>query len=250
MIKDFIRSVCQKLLGFDNYLFVFSLVNSQRIRAGNYEKEFRYFMHMLPDEGAILDIGANIGIMTVALAKHKRLSTIHSFEPIPNNLRALERVIRFYKLKNVRVFPIALGEEDSMVKMLLPVAKKSKMQGLSHIVMPGQTHQPGEIFSVNLKKMDDIPELHAIKRLTGIKMDVENFELYVLKGGEVLIKKHLPVIYCELWDNDMRQLCFDLLSKFGYRAMIYQHGRLVDFTGQVAINFFFLPQVIHSTNVL
>ena len=250
MIKDFIRAACQKLVGFNTYLFIFSLVNSQRIRVGNYEKEFRYFMHMLPDEGAILDIGANIGIMSVALAKHRPLSTIYSFEPIPNNLRAMERVIRFYKLNNVWVFPIALGEENSLVKMILPLVKKSKMQGLSHILTPVETQHRGEIFSINMKRMDDIEELQAINRITAIKMDVENFELYVLKGGEALIKKHKPVIYCELWDNNMRAPCFDFLRNFGYRVMIYQDGRLVNFTGQTAINFFFLPQDTHSTNAL
>ena len=241
MFKNLIRTAAQKLLGFHNYLFVFSLLSSLRMRVGDYEKEFSYFMEMLPANGAILDIGANIGIMTVALARKCPQAVIYSFEPIPANIQALERVIRFYNLKNVQVFPFALGEKNSQVKMIMPREKKSKMQGLSHVVMPGEMEQEGEVFSIPMQEMDNIKELNNSERITAIKVDVENFELFVLKGGVTLLKKHHPLIYCELWDNDRRSQCITFLSNLGYRVMIYREGSLVDFTGQQAINFFFLP---------
>lgn len=198
-------------------------------------------MNMLPDEGAILDIGANIGVMTVALAKSKPHATIYSFEPIPDNLQALKRVIRFHQLNNVQVFPIALGEENNVVEMVLPMLKKSRMQGLSHVIKKNAAKEPGEVFSISIQRMDDITALNALNRITGIKIDVEDFELYVLQGGWKLLKKHRPLIYCELWDNSSRPLCLALIKELGYRVMIYYRGRLVDFTGQKTLNFFFLP---------
>lgn len=241
MIKDFIRAACQNLLGFDNYLYIFSLVNYQRMRTHIYEKEFLYFMNMLPGEGAILDIGANIGVMTIALAKSKPHSTIYSFEPVPANLKAIKRVIRFYQLTNVEVFPIALGDENSMVKLVLPRKKKARMHGLSHVIRQDEAIEQGEVFSIPMQRMDDIAALNAQINITAIKIDVENFELYVLQGGRELLKKHRPLIYCELWDNSRRPLCLGLIKELGYRVMIYYQGRLVDFTGQKTINFFFLP---------
>lgn len=241
MLKDLIRTGCQKLIGFDNYLFIFSLINITRIRTGGYEKEFRYFAGMIPGEGAILDIGANIGIMTVTLAKKCHKANVYAFEPIPQNIRALERVINHYQLNNVQIFPTALGDENGEVKMLMPVMKHSKMQGLSHVMETIDEQEIGEIFSIPMQRMDDMPALKALAKISAIKIDVENFEYYVLKGGQVLLAKHRPLIYCELWDTDRRTLCIEFMQHLGYQVKIYYKDGLVNFTGQPAINFFFLP---------
>jgi hypothetical protein len=62
-----------------------------------------------------------------------------------------------------------------------------------------------------------------------------------LKGGEALLRKHKPVIYCELWDNDRRRLCFEYLQGLGYQVKVYENNSLVDFKEQASINFFFMP---------
>ena len=101
--------------------------------------------------------------------------------------------------------------------------------------------EPGEIFSVSMQRMDDMPALKALAKISAIKIDVENFEYYVLKGGQVLLTKHRPLIYCELWDTDRRALCIEFMQDLGYQVKIYYKDGLVNFTGQPAINFFFLP---------
>jgi hypothetical protein len=76
---------------------------------------------------------------------------------------------------------------------------------------------------------------------------VENFEYFVLKGGEKLIKKDRPIIYCELWDNDNRKKCIDLLNNLGYSALVLQKNKLVPFE-KAAVekhNFFFLADDMH-----
>ncbi|MET0394899.1 MAG: FkbM family methyltransferase [Chitinophagaceae bacterium] len=240
MIKDFIRTLSQKIVGYKKYLFLFSLFTIRRIRSGSHEKEFTFFMGLLPEEGTILDIGANIGIMTVSIARKFTRARVVAFEPIPNNIEALEKVVKHYKLTNVTVFKTALGEQAGELKMILPVVNNSKMQGLSHVVEDGNTGEKGMVYTVPVQKLDDIPSLQAAARITGIKIDVENFEYYVLKGGETLLRKHMPIIYCELWDNDRRKLCMDYLTGLGYAIHIYDGKGLVPFTGQPVINFFFI----------
>ena len=44
-----------------------------------------------------------------------------------------------------------------------------------------------------------------LPRVTGIKLDVENFEAHVLRGATELLKRDHPIIYCELWDTPNRQ---------------------------------------------
>ena len=62
--------------------------------------------------------------------------------------------------------------------------------------------------------IDRLDTLLPNTKIQGIKMDVENFEYFVLKGGLKIIQRDQPIIYTELWDNENRTQCFDIL---GYR---------------------------------
>jgi len=242
MLKNILRNWCQKLLGFDRYLFLFSLLNIFRIRFLGYEKEFRFFTGMIHNHGAILDIGANIGIMTVVLAKKYPSSTVYSFEPIPGNCAALKKVIDFYQLSNIKIFETALGNNDGEIKMIMPVINDARMQGLSHVLeAEAADEKAGDVFIVPLHKLDHLTDLQQIEKVAAIKIDVENFELNVLKGAESLLKKHRPIIFCELWDNEQRTLCFEFIKGLGYTIKVLKNDKLIDFNGEPALNFFFLP---------
>ena len=70
MLKNWTQIILQKILGFQNYLFVFAAFTIYRIRNTKYDQEFLHFLSMVPDNGVIIDIGANIGITTIPLSKH------------------------------------------------------------------------------------------------------------------------------------------------------------------------------------
>jgi len=239
MFKRTVKLFLQKILGFDNYLFLFSIFTINRLRWNWHEKEFLHFITMIPEDGQVLDIGSNIGIMAVPLAKRVSRGKVYSFEPMPENIKALRRITSFYNLDNIDIFETALGEEKGELKMVMPVIDHVKMQGLSHVVEGNSLDEKGNFFSVPVQKLDDIPQLQAIPVISAIKIDVENFEYYVLKGGHELLKRHKPIIYCELWDNEKRKLTLDYLRKeFAYQVKIFDKDRLVDYSGQPVTNFF------------
>jgi FkbM family methyltransferase len=240
MIENFVKRLLQTVFGFKNYLFIFSIFTINRLRLGAIEKEFLEFMKLVPDDGVILDLGANIGIMTAHIASRRKNATIYSFEPISENLITLKRIIRYYKLSNVKVFEYALGDHNGEIKMVMPVIDDVKMQGLSHVV-EDNSKDAGNFYTVPLKKLDDIPELNAPGiHISAIKIDVENFEYFVLKGGSALLAKHRPVIYSELWNNDNRNKTINMLSDLGYAVKVNAHGKLVNFEGQEVQNFIFI----------
>jgi len=240
MIENFVKRLLQKIFGFRNYLFIFSIFSINRLRWGRIESEFLEFMKLVPDEGVILDLGANIGIMTAHIASRRKNAFVYSFEPMPDNLVALKRIIRHYKLQNVKVFECALGDSNGEIKMVMPVVADVKMQGLSHVAQDG-AGEAGNYFTVPLKKLDELPELNAADiRITAIKIDVENFEYFVLKGGRDLLARHHPVIYSELWNNENRSNTINMLSEIGYQVKVNEHGKLVAFNGQDAQNFIFV----------
>ena len=246
VMKNFVKYFLQKLLGFKNYLFVFCLFKIKTLNRDNSEKDFLYFLSLIPPGGTVLDIGANIGIMTVYLAKKVKDTTVFAFEPIPHNAKVLDRVISYYKLKNVEVCKYALGNEEGEIEMVMPVISSVKMQGLSHVVHTTiKENNEGERFKIPLKKIDNISQImNGPKPVTAIKMDVENFEYFVLEGAMQLLKKYKPIIYCELWDNENRNKCFDLMKGLGYDIKILVKAQLVLYTKEImkdypTQNFFF-----------
>ena len=132
--------------------------------------------------------------------------------------------------------------------MVMPVINKVPMHGLSHVVHEGIVdNNDGFKYKVPVICLDNFDELNKNeKRITALKIDVENFEYSVLKGGEQLIQKNAPIIYCELWDNENRKKCISLLNNIGYSAFILCKDELVPIekTTIEKHNFFFIPDSV------
>jgi FkbM family methyltransferase len=182
--------------------------------------------------------------MTVHLARRFPDSEIYAFEPVPYNLNTLKRIIKHYRLRNVIIKETALGDFNGTVQMVVPTLGKAKQHGLSHVVDASITSfNEGETVSSPITRLDDIAELNRLEIcIAAIKLDVENFEYRVLKGGEGLIAKHKPIIYCELWENENREQCLSLMQSLGYTVYILEKKKLVIFNPQshATQNFFFI----------
>lgn len=200
-MKNSVKYLLQKTLGLQTYLYVFALYKIRTLRSDKKENDFFTFLSLLKDgKGDVLDIGANLGVMTVHLANHLPNSTIHAFEPMPTNASILKRIIAKFNLNKAKIHEVALGDDSGTVKMVLPVNGATVMQGLSHVKHESITEwNEGKEVDVKLDKLDNIINGQVIQ---GIKIDVENFEYFALKGGTRIISAHHPIIYAELWDND------------------------------------------------
>lgn len=125
-MKDRIISLLQKIFGFENYLFIFSLYMYNKLKWDKNEKGFLKLFDLIEDDGIVLDLGANIGVMTAHFAKRLQHSEVYSFEPIPSNYRTLKRITRFFNLKNYRAFECALSDYNGEIKLVMPVIKAAK----------------------------------------------------------------------------------------------------------------------------
>ena len=244
-MKNAIKFILHKLLGFKNYLFIFSLYKIYTLKNDKNEKDFFHFLKMIPENTIVLDIGANIGIMTVHLARTIRNVLVFSFEPMPNNINAFLRIIKFFKLKNVQLFEMALGNSEGEIEMVMPIISNVRMQGLSHVVHESiPENNEGEKFKVPLKKLDNLIEImNATKRISAIKIDVENFEFFVLDGAKNLLLKHKPIVYAELWENENRENCFELFKQINYKTFVVAGKKMVEYERKYSHkqNFIFLP---------
>lgn len=230
-MKSLLKYVLQKILGYERYLYLFSKFKIKNLHKDRKEKDFFCFMNQIEKEGLILDVGANIGIMTYHLSKKFENRTIYAIEPIPSNFVVLKKIVSKYNLTNVDLLPFAVGDKTENLEMVLPVERKVKMQGLAHVVHDSiDEWNEGEIVNVPCKTLDEIVEKDKV---AGIKMDIENFEFFALKGAVTLLKRHKPVVYLELWENDNRQKCFELLQGVGYEVFVNIDGQLTSYQPEI-----------------
>lgn len=144
--------------------------------------------------GTALDIGAHVGNHTLWLAVVCGLQ-VHAFEPLHHE-RLRENVALNHLESTVTVHAHALGDEEGAVAVvgkdqLGPATEGSVLVvPLDHLVLP-----------------DDI---------SVIKMDVEDMEPFVLRGGEVTIRTNRPVIYTETRDAHAVANVAEVLEPWGY----------------------------------
>lgn len=227
-VKNKIKYLLQKLLGFKTYLYVFAIFKIRTLKSDSKEKDFFHFLSLIKDKkGLILDIGANIGIMSYHLSKNFPNTKIHAFEPIPQNLSVLKKVISKFHLNNVDIHDIALGEKEEKVQMILPRENKVLFQGLSHVKHESITEM-NEGIEINVE-MNTLDNVFNGELIQAIKIDVENFEYFVLKGGKRIIENNKPIIYAELWKNENRENCFTYLKALNYVTYVVENNKLISF---------------------
>lgn len=239
-MKNFIKYILQKVLGLHNYLYLFARFVILKLPYDKNERDFLKFIDLIDDGSNVLDIGANIGVMTCYFSRKLPKSTVHSFEPIPDNFKVLLRVKQQLRLLNVKTYAFALGDKNGQVNMIMPESNKVYFHGLSHVEKVDGENK-GHVYAADIKRLDDL-DYFKDGKISAIKIDVEEYEFNVLLGGERLINKNRPIIYCELWESENRTKSLDFISKLNYKVFVNQDKRLKEFVGQRGYqNFFFIP---------
>ncbi len=246
-MKQRIKFVLQRLFGFENYLFVFSVFTIFTLKFNKREKDFLHFLSLIPNEGTLLDIGANIGVMSYHFSKKRPQTTILCYEPVPVNAKILRKIVSFFKLNNIKVFEIALGNYNGSAEVIMPVMNSVKMQGLSYIQQENTEEKTleGESYHCKIERLDDcISNISLQYDIKAIKIDVENHEWQVLDGARNTLLTYKPKVYVELWENQNRTNCLNLFSELGFEAFVVIKKSLVvfDVEKHKTQNFIFIPK--------
>ncbi len=236
------QSLAQRVLGFDRYLRLFAVFKVRTIHRDTGESDVLRFAGMLPSDGVVLDIGANVGIMTIHLARAVPRGRVHSFEPMPENFSTLRWLVDHYNALNVTLHQIALGDTEGELEMVMPEEDHVRMQGLSRVVGANDRYPEGEKQVVPVKRLDDLDFLRGAD-VAGIKIDVEDFEQYVFEGGRDLIGRCLPPVYTELGQGENRARCIEFFEGLGYATCVADGDRIVPHVegAHSKHNFFMMP---------
>jgi FkbM family methyltransferase len=139
-----------------------------------YEPElWRQVMSSLRPGDTIADVGAFIGLYSIAMAKQVApIGHVFAFEPDPQNRRGLERNIVLNSVKErISVAPFAVGARRQTVQFSAGQSSESSVA------------RDGSI-SVDQITLDDFFERKGVDVL---KVDVEGYEAEVLRGARSLL---------------------------------------------------------------
>jgi len=176
--------------------------------------ELLFFERSLRPTWHIADVGANQGIYTIYFSRQATEGRVYAFEPDPKLFANLDENLRRNRVMNVSLFNAAAASRPAT----LALQSGRFNRGDNRIV----SERTARVETVNVNA---IPLDHAVSDLhiDLLKVDVQGFEVEVLRGAERLIQAnpHL-LILLEFWPHGLRlagqgpEELLDILHQAGF----------------------------------
>jgi len=167
--------------------------------AASLEHSLDLFIRTLKPGDTVYDVGSNVGVYTVFLAKVVGATgTIVGFEPHPATYELLLENIKLNGLANVRPFQKAVGERDSQEKLYIGelIANYSLLAGGVE-GRAGDSEPPYKV--VEVVQGDAFAQAQGLPAPCAVKIDVEGFEYAVMQGfRQALSSPACRMVCCEV----------------------------------------------------
>lgn len=208
-----------RFLGVRRYLGLVSRVFLILMLSGFFRKKYPEY-HFVRDHVKAgwycIDIGANLGYFTTVISRSAGTSgLVIAVEPVKLFNEVLKSNVQSFGLKNVELYPYALGGEETEITMGTPVKEGVFRHGLTKVMESGEENLD-ETYRVEMKVPDDL--FSDLPRLDFVKCDVEGYETAIFPHFLKVIEKHLPVLQIEISDQERRKNIWHLLKPYGYQA--------------------------------
>jgi FkbM family methyltransferase len=176
----------------------------------------RHLARRWPADAAAIDVGANIGEYAWALAQHMR--RVIAIEPVPE----LAALLRRGAPGNVEVVEGVMGATAGEVQLRVPNVNGRRAGALATVADHDFKFSDIENFdTITVKQftVDDLARTRNVKPFV-VKIDVEGYEMHVLRGATQVIHAHRPLLLIEIErrHNDGFAEVFTWLASQGYEA--------------------------------
>lgn len=166
-----------------------------------------------------IDVGANIGYVSMRMGSAQRDVTVIGFEPDPLNYFRAKENLALNHFDNISIHHLGLGEQKGEAVMEIRTAGNL---GGNRIGKSGTSGEKVPITTLDL--FFDQRERTAIDL---IKIDVEGYELKVLKGAKKILSADHPILFVEINDDNLRYQgdtaheLIKYLMELGYKDFIH-----------------------------
>lgn len=193
-------------------------------RTFNTDDEVGVFINHLTDGMVVMDVGANVGMITLLAAqKIGKTGRVYAFEPVPDIFARLKANIELNGFVNIVPVPIALFSARGVAKLSIC------HDGSSSIFRQVST----KYVEVLRETLDAFVEREGIKRVDAIKLDVEGAELHVIQGAHQTIQRFKPILMVEFSPANLQtagtspEELFETIVSYGYTASVIRKGKTI-----------------------
>lgn len=203
---------------------------------GQYEEPTGELLAAMWTHGAIVDVGANIGLIALPTAKLMERAgvTVYALEALPSNFAALAQNVESNALRELVVpLPIALGSDDGAQVSIQIEGNDPGRTGTANI-LPERFQF--EKIPLSLRTLDALVAEGTIPRDIGIiKIDTDGYDLEVLLGAEGVLREARPTVLAELsghcmaWHGQKHHDVARFLATVGYELWVPRSYGSLDF---------------------
>ena len=182
------------------------------------EPTLEIIMRSLRAGDVFLDIGANVGVYTVLSARAVgEAGAVVAFEPEVRRFERLQENLTLNGFRNVRPFRVALGEAEGDGRLYVKGPPSPSL-----VTPQGHLAASAEWEVVEVVNGDEYWRAHALPPPRVVKIDVEGFELSVLKGLRGLLSGPATTfLVCEVhpWAGVTVQDVKELAASMRFRTV-------------------------------
>ena len=217
-------------------------------------EERSYLKHgiTLPDEAVVFDVGANIGLFALFVARACRRPRVYSFEPMPDTFERLRINVELHGI-DARLFPYGLASEERVETFSFypnvsiisgrygDVAAEKRAVRSFLMTQDGGTAAAdvmeellderlvSRLIPCRLRPLSDVIYEEGIERIDLLKIDVEKSELDVLNGIRDEHWARIQQVIVEVHAEDGRlETVTGLLSDKGFTLVVDRDALLED----------------------
>ncbi|MBI2317857.1 MAG: FkbM family methyltransferase [Betaproteobacteria bacterium] len=184
------------------------------------EMEVKLFRKILTPQSNVVEIGANLGLHTVPLAKTAAKGSVICFEPQRILFQMLCANAAINDLTNVFAYRAAVSDSGRETRIQSSDYETPWNYGSFSIEtgMSAEGRFPGDVTmeSVKVVSLDAFTPANELASLNLLKIDAELHEIAVLRGAERLIKRHRPVIFVENNKEQNGDALIEAVKDLGY----------------------------------
>lgn len=200
-----------------------------------FEEDLDLFRALIRPGDKVLDLGANIGVYSVAAAQRVgREGCVVSIEPAAKTFGVLQKSAKLNANMTVRRAAVS----DKSGKGCLEPDRAPELNRLSSNGCGGE--------AVDLISVDELAAELGIDHFDVIKMDVEGHEKATLRGAAKIMGRQAPIVFYEVREgNDLHLDLVDQFKTMGFESFVYCAGQkaLVHYDAGTEVDAFLLNMV-------
>lgn len=184
---------------------------------GTYEPgELKFLCRSLHDGDTAMDVGANVGVFTVVMAKAVGPNgAVIAIEPDPHNIARLRANVQLNGLDNVSLVECAAGAACGTVT-LSSTTDHAFTRTIDTSSTSRDPARPDDGVAIPVKTLDDVWGEHGHPRISVLKIDIEGAEVSAIQGALGMLRACRPAIVAEANDANHLQALEDSLRAIGY----------------------------------